>query len=236
MRQVLNDSPWSRMERVPAEWREIGDAAGQGKSGMERAPGSLGEAQSEPITGPALPSGSGADGQTMGGGNAGGGMPDYGDESMAGTPEGQTLYIVRWNSSQTVREALVRGAILSGHLKESDAAQYLAQPAKDYQVIVLGPDMSPFGSVSEDQLKAKTYLQAKQSKQKVNASSVLINRTSDGRQVIAVLFSFPKQTANGAPLISARDKGVQFACKLKMLELGVGFDLRKMEGAKGPDL
>jgi hypothetical protein len=238
IKQILDDSPWAKLERVPMEWLD-NQRQGRGASPMERAPGSAGMSQTLP-QGPgsagAQAAGGGPGSNYPNGGVGGGPTPDYGAPSLLGTPEGQTLFIVRWNSAQTVREAIVRSHILSGDIKESDASQYLGQPATDYEITVIGPDMTPFGMISQDDLKTKTYLQAKQSKAKVNPTSMQIQRGADGKQVLAVMFSFPRKTADGKDLISPNDRAVQFVVKTKELNLNAGFDLRKMETEKGPDL
>ena len=208
IRQILHDSPWAKVEYVPVEWK----AGGGGKSEMGRAPeGTVSAAQ-----GPA------------------GGAAEAGQQAM-GTPEGQAAFYVRWNSSRTTREALVRDGVLSGQIKEDEATKYLSAPIVNYEVVVIGPDMSPFGSISEDDLKAKAYLRGKQSKVKVNATSVQISRSPDGRQVTAVMFSFPRKTADGKDVAAPDEKGLQFICNIKDLNLNTTFDPRKMADSKGPD-
>jgi hypothetical protein len=234
IRQILNDSPWARLERVPMDWKD-NERQGNGANPMERAPGSAGMAQTAP-SGPGNAGAGGPGSNYPNAGVGGGSSPNYGAPSAMGTPEGQTVFVVRWTSSQTVREALIRDNILAGKMQESEAAQYLAQPATQYQVTIIGQDMTPFGSAKEDDLKAKASLQAKQSKLKVSAANVTIERSPDGKQVYAVMFSFPKKTADGKDLISAADKSVQFGVKLKDLDLHTGFDIRKMATEKGSDL
>ena len=208
IRQILHDSPWAKVQYVPAEWK----AAGGGKSEMGRAPdGTVSAAQ-----GPA------------------GGATNVGQQAM-GTPEGQAAFYLRWNSSRTTREALVRDGVLSGQIKEDEATKYLNAPIVNYEVVVLGPDMSPFGSISEDDLKAKSYLRGKQSKVKVSATSVQISRSADGREVTAVMFSFPRKTADGKDVAAPDEKGLQFLCNIKDLDLNTTFDPRKMADQKGPD-
>ncbi|MGH9864669.1 MAG: hypothetical protein ACRD4H_04570 [Candidatus Acidiferrales bacterium] len=209
IRQILHDSPWTKLQYVPAEWKA---GQGGGKSEMGRAPGGTVSASQGPA----------------------GGATNVGEQAM-GTPEGQAAYYLRWNSSRTVREALIRDAILSGQMKEADAPKYLGAPITDYEVVVLGPDMTPFGSISEDQLKSSSYLQGKESKVKVNPTSVQIDRGADGRQVTAVMFSFPRKTADGKDVAAPQEKGLQFACKLRELDLRQTFDVRKMADQKGPD-
>lgn len=238
IKQVLDDSPWAKLERVPMEWR-VNQRQGTGANPMERAPGSAGMAATLP-QGPgsqqAQAAGGGPGANYPNGGLGTGPSPNYGSPSMLGTPEGQTVFIVRWTSAETVRKALIRSHILSGDMKEADAPQYLAQKATDYEITVIGPDMTPFGMITQDDLKTKTYLQAKQSKLKVNPSKMEIVHGADGQQVLAVMFSFPKKTADGKDLISSQDKNVEFVVKTKELDLHSGFDLRKMSTDKGPDL
>jgi hypothetical protein len=236
-RQVLSDSPWARIQRVPMDWRSQNDE-GSGKSVFGRAPGTAMEAQAAGASNPggAGAGASGPGGNYDNGGLGGGPAPDYESPSMAGTPEGQTLFIVRWSSSRTIREALVRESVITNQMSAADGEQYLAQPASDYEVTVVGPDMTPFGTASEAELKEKTFLESKQSKVKVNPTNVLIQRTADGHRVLAVIFSFSRKGANGQPLISADDSNVKFTCKPKNLDLESGFDLRKMTNGKGADL
>ncbi len=208
IRQILHDSPWAKVQYVPVEWK----GEGGGKSEMGRAPGGTVSAAQGPAGGAAEP----------------------GEQAM-GTPEGQAAFYLRWNSSRTTREALVRDGVLSGQIKEDEATRYLSAPIVNYEVVVLGPDMSPFGSISEDDLKAKSYLRGKQSKVKVNATSVQINRSADGRKVTAVMFSFPRKTTDGKDVAAAGEKGLQFVCNIKNLDLNATFDPRKMADSKGPD-
>ncbi|MGH9731490.1 MAG: hypothetical protein ACRD4A_07295 [Candidatus Acidiferrales bacterium] len=208
IRQILHDSPWAKVEYVPVEWK----AGGGGKSEMGRAPGGTVSAAQGPA----------------------GGSANVGQQAM-GTPEGQAAFYLRWNSSRTTREALVRDGVLSGQIKEDEATKYLSAPIVNYEVVILGPDMSQFGSISDDDLKAKSYLRGKQSKVKVNATSVQISRSADGRQVTAVMFSFPRKTADGKDVAAPDEKGLQFGCNIKDLDLNATFDPRKMADSKGPD-
>jgi hypothetical protein len=101
--------------------------------------------------------------------------------------------LIRWYSSRTVREALAREAVINGRISDAEAAKLLAEPVPDYEVIVFGPDMTPFLKLTEDGLKSDTTLAGKQSKQKIAPASVRLNKTSDGRTT-GVVFFFPKKT------------------------------------------
>lgn len=173
--------------------------------------------------------------------NQKGGMPDTSppDRSMDSTASSsanlpQTLFYLRWYSSRVMREALAREAVLAGRISDAEAAKLLATPITDYEIIVFGPDMTPFQKLTEDQLKSASSLEGKQSKQKVAPVSVRANKGPDGR-TNSLVFLFPKQTAIGADVASTQEKGLEFVCKLKGLEIHNNFDVRKMVDEKGAD-
>lgn len=230
IQQVLNNSPWGKVESVPASWGSAADSSGLQPSGGYGQP-----------TAPTGSQGSGAGGSGAGGtmGSSSprpaGGSPMDNDPGMGG---GQRLvnFAVRWNSSYTIREALARDALLSNKISEADAQKFVAQAPTDYEVLVSGPDMTPFAMANEAELKAKAFLEAKQSKQKVAPTSVKINRTPDEKKVTFIVFSFPRQATANQPLVTPKDKNVEFGCRLKDLNLQASFDLRKMSTDKGPDL
>lgn len=159
---------------------------------------------------------------------------------MDAPPGGQGLrmasFVIRWNSSKTVREALGRNAILSGKASEADVAKFVAQEPADFEIFVAGRDMSPFAGASEEELKAHAYLEAKQSKQKIAPANVTIQRSPDNKTVNFLVFSFARQAAANQPFITPKDKSVEFECRLKDLNLHTSFDLHKMVSEKGSDL
>lgn len=218
VRQILHDSPWAKVENVPADWK----------------PSRYGATNEQ--AGPAPTTGSGS---TMGdqkityGGPSG--APKSAGEQPMGSTEGQATYYIRWNSSRTVHEALIRDAILSGKMKESDAGKYLSAPITDYEVLVVGPDMTPFQHSTPDELKAKSFLRGKQSKIEANPTNVNMVRSPDGDRLTAVVFTFPRKTADGKDVAAPQEKGLRFECKLKDVSLNATFDPRKMADQKGPD-
>jgi len=158
-----------------------------------------------------------------------------GDQDQAGPSQGQVTYYLRWNSSRTVREALVRDAILSGKMKESDAGKYLTAPVTDYEVLVAGSDMTPFQNSTPDELKAKSSLRGEQSKVEVNPTNVNMVRTPESSRLTAVVFTFLRKASDGKDVAAPGEKGLRFECKLKDLDLRTTFDPRKMADQKGPD-
>lgn len=150
-----------------------------------------------------------------------------------GTPAGRAVFVVQWNSSRTLQEALVRQRILEGSVKESEAAQYLKERT-GIQIVVEGPDMTPFSAVSQEQLLSKAVLRGKQSKVQITATNVGLQR-DDAGYLAAVMFTFPRSNPNGKDIFSPTETAVDFTVKIKNLDLGASFDLRKMADMKGPD-
>ncbi|HET6201084.1 MAG TPA: hypothetical protein VFD93_12145, partial [Candidatus Acidoferrales bacterium] len=113
--------------------------------------------------------------------------------------------------------------------------KYLSAPITDYEVLVVGPDMTPFQHSTPDELKAKSFLRGEESKVEVNPTNVNLVRSSEGSQVTAVVFTFSRKTADSKDVAAPKEKGLRFECKLKDLELRTTFDPRKMADSKGPD-
>ena len=94
--------------------------------------------------------------------------------------------------------------------------------------------MSAFAGATEAALMKDSYLEMKSEKQKVAPISVNIEKSADGKSE-AITFDFPK-TENGQPTIGPDEKGIDFVCKVKDLNLKFHFDPRKMTGKQGRDL
>lgn len=218
---ILTDSPWVKKVVVDVNWKRNPSSGGQaGMAASDPAVELREHADMQkggpPDTSPPNPSMS-----SVGSGGATSASPT-------------TAFYIRWYSSRTIREALARVAIISGKISEAEEAKLLAEPVTDYEIIVFGPDMTPFESLTEDQLKSTSSLEGKQSKQKATATSVRMSKSPDGR-TNSIVFFFPKKTASGADVAAAQEKGLEFVCKLKGLELHNTFDTRKMVDEKGAD-
>ncbi|MFZ0211666.1 MAG: hypothetical protein WBE20_08790 [Candidatus Acidiferrales bacterium] len=216
---VLNNSPWAKKVVVDVNWKRNGSSAGQNQMPESDQTPELSEhiathKGGAPDSSPPDPS------MTSGG--------------SAGTTSPQTPFFVRWYSSRVMREALAREAVIGGKISEAEATKLLAAPIDDYEVIVFGPDMTPFQNLTEDQLKSDASLEGRQSKQKVAPTSVQMNKGSDGR-TNSLVFSFPKKTASGADVAATQEKGIEFVCKFKGLDLRNTFETRKMVDEKGED-
>jgi hypothetical protein len=216
--RILTDSPWSKVVRVDAPWRSSGQRD---------------EDAGESDEGPPAPTG----GRMSGGGyGAGGGSQPPGGASESGSSVAQVAFVVRWASSQTIREAVYRDAVLRGQMKQEDIDKALSRPAGDYDVLVVGKDMSPFAKSDENSLKGQAYLSTKKTKQKISPDKVQIQKSQDGKNIIALIFSFPKKTSNGENDIVPDEKSVEFVLAAGEVKLKAGFDPSKMANQQGRDL
>lgn len=223
VKEILTNSPWVKRTVVTATWRP----------GSLTAPDAGGQPQPSQ-GGPAAQQHTGMGGST--GGSEGGAAPNGPAPPSMGSDSPEAQFLLRWSSSQTVREAVARDAVLNGRSSEAQAEQYVDQAPTDYEIFVYGTDMTPFANETSDTLKSKAYLEVKPSKEKVSPSSVEIVKDVDGKKIQSLVFLFSKQSANGQPLLAADDKEARFDCKLKYVHLDVPFDLRKMVGKNGRDL
>ena len=213
--KVLNESPWSRAVSVNAPWKAKGhDTAARGPYGEPSAAsrGAYGEkaAAGERPTGPTQ------------------------DEGQAQATE--TTFQVRWTSARTMRQALARLLVLRGATQESESEKLVAQQPQEYELAVLGQDMTPFQQTDEIRLKEKAYLRPKKSKQKLSPSRVEIRRADDGKTVRQVVFYFSKKTDVGEPVVTPDEKGIDFALQAGEVELKVSFEPQKMAAKEGQDL
>lgn len=145
-------------------------------------------------------------------------------------------FFIRWNSAQTIREALARNALLTQKATEAEAMKFVAEAPPDYAIFVGSKDMSAFAAVSEEDLKSKTYLEAKESKHKISPTSVTVNHTPDNRKINFIMFSFPRRIDGNSAFVTEKDKQIDFDCHLKNLRLQASFDLLRMTTGKGPDV
>lgn len=234
VREILQHSPWIKEATILASW-------GGSQSMQPGMPPEGQPRQTQPPQGGAQGGTMGGGGGTMGGGGGGyqqgAGAQQPGMGQQPETAEGRnTTYVIRWNSAQTIRDAIARQAILNGRASQSQLQQYVDQQPNVYQVFVFGPDMTPFAQETNDTLKSKAYMEVKPSKEKVAPAQVEIVKSPNGGNITGVLFSFPKQGTDGKPVIAPNDKEAHFDCKLKLAHLGVNFDLRKMVGKNGQEL
>jgi hypothetical protein len=233
LEKILDNSPWARMVHVDATWKKAGapapavgsDASSVPPSGTSSQPGSTGSGSRG--MGGAQPANTSA--------NPSGGY----NQTDAGTaaPQPQTAtFVVRWASSNVMREAFARNAVLNQKVPEADAEASLEKPVDVYQIVVAGTDMTPFSNLDENALKAGAFLTPKHSKTKLASTAVTIQRAADGKGVGVLIFSFPKKLDNGQPAIVSDEKSVEFIYTQGKFTIKTAFELSKMAGSHGIDI
>jgi hypothetical protein len=173
VRKILNDSPWSKPVETERKEKKHGLEAPAGAPKVAGVPGEDEEDEQE----------------------------EKNDEPQIGEKDKKkddVKFLVRWVSSRTLREASIHGQVLQGRIAEADEDKTLPPAADDYELALVGTDMSSFRGADESTLRDKTYLTAKKSKERITASQVEIVRASDGKRITAIVFHFPKKSAAGA--------------------------------------
>jgi len=158
-----------------------------------------------------------------------------GSAGAGNAPAGKAIFVVRWVSARTIREAGVRSSVLEGQMKPEDAEKELAKVPDVYQIFVGGRDLTPFASADEKTLQASAFLSGKKTKQKIAPVKAQVMHSPDGKMT-GVVFVFPKKTDSGEPNIGTDEKSVEFTCTISKAKILTTFELPKMEDSQGRDL
>lgn len=228
IQEILNNSPWGRQDVVsaPAGGGSL-DAPNPTAPTNSRTSGGVvlakpGEDVPDTSTG-------GAHGSAAAPGSAGG---DAGNAPRGG---GQ-IYVARWVSSRTVREAMARVGELNGH-PAPDAAQKIAELPQTYQLLIISTNLSDFQQAGEGVLKDSIYLETKKNHEKIVPSKVTLATTGpNDPQVRGVIIDFPRTNASGAAAISPDEKEVDLIAVAGKTKLKFHFEITKMTDKQGADL
>lgn len=147
-----------------------------------------------------------------------------------------TLFVVRWVSSRTLRRAWTRGQVLRGRIPDSEIEKSVPPAPDDYEITVLGPAMSSFDKTTESVLQAKSYLELKKSKRKLPPMKVEIVHASDSKTINAIIFHFLKATPAGQPVLPSDETEAKFVSKAISRSIEAQFNLGKMKDELGLDL
>jgi|HubBroStandDraft_6_1064221.scaffolds.fasta_scaffold00582_17 hypothetical protein len=158
-----------------------------------------------------------------------------GSAGAGDTPAGKAIFVVRWVSARTIREAGIRNSVLEGQMKPEDAEKEVAKVPDVYQIFVGGRDLTPFASADDKTLQASAFLTAKKTKQKIAPLKVQILHGQDGKMT-GVMFVFPKKTDSGEPTVGTDEKTVDFTCTISKARILTTFEIPKMEDSQGRDL
>jgi hypothetical protein len=158
------------------------------------------------------------------------------DDNAKKDDHGETLFVVRWVSSRTLRRAWTRGQVLRGRISDSEIEKNVPPVPDDYEITVLGPAMNSFDKATESLLQSKTYLELKKSKQKLTPMKVEIVRSSDRKTINAIIFHFAKVTPAGETVIPGDEGETKFVCKAIAHSIETQFNFNKMKDEQGLDL
>ena len=160
-------------------------------------------------------------------------MGTHSSEAQAGGDTQQTVFLVRWVSSRTLREAWARSMVLQKQISAEAIEQHIPPVPGEYLLAVVGPSMDAFAHADDATLKSKSYLEV--NKQKISPAQVEIDHAQDGK-ISGVVFHFAKSDAAGHPLISGTEKDVRFVERGAATGFQVDFNPRQMVDSEGPDL
>lgn len=211
VRKILDDSPWAKTITVAATWLRTG------AQGLEVG---------TKISIPRPPR-----------------DPDHVEDPDRKTPppvhdklyEQYARFLLRWESSSTVRTALQLSALRQGSRSSPAADPRLAADPLEYELLLVGDPLAPFPVATDSELKANTALQSVGSGRRVSPTRVSVRRRDDG-QILEVRFFFRKTTESGQRAFSAGEKAIEFQCRVGGAFLRVRFEPARMVDADGPDL
>jgi hypothetical protein len=160
-------------------------------------------------------------------------MDTHSKEAEASADTQQTVFVVRWVSSRTLREAWSRSLVLQKQISPESIDQHLPPVPGEYLLAVVGPSMGAFAKSNETTLKNKSYLAV--GKQRIRPVRVEIDQTRDGK-INGVVFHFAKTDATGKPLLAGSEKDLRFVERGAAAGFEVNFNPRQMVDSQGPDL
>ena len=160
-------------------------------------------------------------------------MDTHSKEAEAGSDTQQTVFVVRWVSSRTLREAWARSLVLQKQISPESIDQHLPPVPGEYLLAVVGPSMGAFARTDDATLRDKSYLAV--GKQKIRPIRVEIDQTRDGK-ISGVVFHFAKIDATGKPLLAGNEKDVRFVERGAAAGFDVNFNPRQMVDSQGSDL
>jgi hypothetical protein len=140
-----------------------------------------------------------------------------------------------WISSLTVREALVRRAILEGRATIEQGDKILATTQSSYVIAVQSRiARMMLLDISKERLMELVYLELGSSRRRILPIEVMKGYETTSGQLSEVRFIFPREL-NGQPTISAEEKEVKLCIISVPKPIHATFHLRKMSRNGKPD-
>jgi hypothetical protein len=222
---VLQTSPWAKLGlQASGAWHPDGTSAADISNLSVAGSGNAG--------GKASPGG-GSVGDTSNRSQGVGGNQPGGAEKLAAA--GPQPYSVYWWSARTIREAMLRRAVIKGQMTQDQADKMIAAAPETYQILVSSANMSIFEQRGEAAFKDAAFLQLHKTKDKLTPVSVVLQKGPDGK-VQGAIFNFAKKTASGEPTILPDEKEIDFNLRLGDSWLRTNFNPKQMTDGQGEDL
>ena len=152
------------------------------------------------------------------------------------TGKTQNAFILRWNSSLTIRRALYRQAILKGSDADAATQAYLQDLPDDLELVMINAAESLLPPSDTPRLVEQTYLEFEPSKVRVSPTTARVSEIVDARGHRGYVFWFPKQRTDGKPIIPDETTSVVFHMNIGPVILVTAFKPAEMIGAEGPDV
>ncbi len=229
IQKIMTDSPWAKKVSVAFENGGRGGApggggggGGGGGKGGGRSAGPQGDSIDPGIDGGGG-GGGGGGGRGGGGGKGGGGGGDVeGGGGGGGVPEAEL--IIRWQSSATIEQALVKAKYGAEAATNAEAQKQL-EPLEYYVIWIAGlpGGVRPRDDDAKKALLAVTTLSAKDKDAIVATEVVFDPQNGKEARTTGAHFLFPRKVA-----FSADDKEVDFATKFGKTAVKTKFTLKAM--------
>lgn len=166
------------------------------------------------------------------------GKPASGTDPLhAGDSSEENGFILRWNSSITIRRALYRQAVLKGTDPEAAKESYLGEAdTDDYELVLISAAETILPWDDTRTLKQEAYLEFDPSKARVSPAAAKVQEMVDAHGHRGFAFWFPKRLEGGAPAIPEGTTNVVFHMHIGPTNLFTAFKPAEMIGADGPDV
>jgi hypothetical protein len=162
--------------------------------------------------------------------NAGSALPDGSGTRM------KNGFILRWNSSLTIRRALYRQAVLKGSDPAAASQAYLDERPDDLDLVMINAAESLLPPNDAPTLMDDAYIEFQPSKIRVSPSAASVSEMVDARGHRGYVFSFPKKSQDGKSIIPDGTMNIVFRMHIGPVILITAFKPAEMIGADGPDL
>jgi hypothetical protein len=203
--QILNNSPWAKSILLPNYPYLNGDSRETDKQ-IKIA------SAKEPVLDPTP-------------------IPDAHNRTF--NPEG--TFILRWNSSRTMRRALYRDAVLHG-LPPDFAQHYLIDSPDHLQLVLIAVGQTLLPPVEETSLLKETFIQVQPSGEKIYSNHVGIRDLVDAAGEEAYVFDFPVKTSDKASSMFQGVTLVEFFTQVGVRRFNAKFHPEEMTNRDGADL